>query len=188
MRFSGRCDSTQQPRRVGPYNSWPDGGITPFRAEKNTNWEGARRVPMFVRWPGVIKPGSVFNEITSHQDWLPTFLAAGGEPDISQKLLESHTIGDRAYKVHIDGHNLLPYLSGDTKESPRKSFFQMSDDGDILAIRMADWKAVLMDRRAKQLTCWFEPFAKLRAPKMFTLRGGARSSGRTRTPTPIGTG
>ena len=155
----------------GPhYNSWPDAGITPFRSEKNTNWEGGWRVPVFVRWPGVIKPGAVFNDVVSHQDWLPTFLAAAGEPEIARKLLDGHQVGDRTYKVHLDGYNLLPYLSGETKEGPRKAFFYISDDGDILAIRMGDWKVVLMEQRAKQLMCWFEPFVKLRAPKVINLR------------------
>jgi arylsulfatase len=155
----------------GPhYNTWPDGGITPYRSEKNTNWEGAWRVPVFVRWPGKIKPGSVYNDVASHQDWLPTFLAAAGDPNISAKLLEGHKAGGKTYKVHIDGYNLLPYLSGEAKESPRKFFFYISDDGDILAIRMGDWKVVLMEQRAQQLMCWFEPFVKLRAPKLFNLR------------------
>jgi len=155
----------------GPhYNSWPDAGITPFRSEKNTNWEGGWRVPIFVRWPGQIKPGSVFNDLASHQDWLPTLLAAAGQPDISERLLGGHKIGDRTYKVHIDGYNLLPYLTGTGKESPRKFFFYISDDGDVLGLRMGDWKMVLMEQRAKQLACWFEPFVKLRAPKMFNLR------------------
>jgi arylsulfatase A-like enzyme len=155
----------------GPhYNSWPDGGITPYRSEKNTNWEGGWRVPVFVRWPGKIKAGSVFNDVASHQDWLPTLLAAAGEPDITSKLLEGHKTEGKTFKVHIDGYNLLPYLTGTAKEGPRKFFFYISDDGDILAIRMGDWKVVLMEQRAKQLQCWFEPFVKLRAPKMFNLR------------------
>ena len=112
----------------------------------------------------------MLNDIASHQDWLPTFLAAAGEPDISEKLLKGHKVGDKTFKVHIDGYNLLPYLTGEAKESPRKFFFYISDDGDILAIRMGDWKMVLMEQRAKQLMCWFEPFVKLRAPKMFNLR------------------
>ena len=152
------------------YNSWPDAGITPFRSEKNTNWEGGWRVPAFVRWPGKIKPGTVLNGIVSHQDWLSTFLAAAGEPDINDKLLKGHTIGDKTYKVHIDGYNMIPYLSGEVQESPRNTFFYISDDGDILAIRMGDWKVVLMEQRAKTLQCWFEPFVRLRAPKMFHLR------------------
>jgi arylsulfatase len=155
----------------GPhYNSWPDAGITPFRSEKNTNWEGGWRVPAFVRWPGKIKPGSVFNDVCSHQDWLPTLLAAAGDAEISTKLLEGHTAGDKTFKVHIDGYNLLPYLTGEAKASPRKFFFYISDDGDILALRMGDWKMVLAEQRAHQLMCWFEPFVKLRAPKMFNLR------------------
>jgi len=155
----------------GPhYNSWPDAGITPFRSEKNTNWEGGWRVPIFLRWPGKIEPRQVYNDLASHQDWLPTLLAAAGETDIAQKLLKGHTIGNRTYKVHIDGYNLLPYLTGGEKKSPRQFFFYISDDGDVLGLRMGDWKLVLMEQRAKQLACWFEPFVKLRAPKMFNLR------------------
>jgi len=155
----------------GPhFNSWPDAGITPFRSEKNTNWEGGWRVPAFVRWPGNIEAGSVVNGIASHQDWLPTLLAAAGEPDIKDKLLEGHTIGDMTYKVHIDGYNMLPYLKGEVDESPREFFFYFSDDGDVLAIRIRDWKVVLMEQRATTLQCWFEPFVKLRGPKMFHLR------------------
>jgi arylsulfatase len=152
------------------YNTWPDAGITPFRSEKNTNWEGGWRVPAFVRWPGKIKPGTVLNGIVSHQDWLPTLLAAAGEHEIIEKLLAGYQAGEQTYNVHIDGYNMLPYWTGETQESPRKFFFYMSDDGDIIAIRMGDWKVVLMEQRAKQLQCWFEPFVPLRAPKMFNLR------------------
>ena len=152
------------------YNSWPDAGITPFRSEKNTNWDGGWRVPAFVRWPGKFKAGTVLNGIVSHQDWLPTLLAAAGAPDVPAKLVEGYKVGDKTYKVHIDGINMLPYLTGEAKESPRNFFFYMSDDGDILAIRMMDWKVVLMEQRAHQLMCWFEPFVKLRAPKLFHLR------------------
>ncbi len=134
------------------YNTWPDAGITPFRSEKNTNWEGGWRVPAFVRWPGHIPAGSVVNGLVTHQDWLPTLLAAAGEPDIAEKL------------------NMLPYWTGEVKESPRTNFFYMSDDGDIIAIRMGDWKVVLMEQRATRLQCWFEPFVPLRAPKVFNLR------------------
>jgi arylsulfatase A-like enzyme len=155
----------------GPhYNSWPDAGITPFRSEKNTNWEGGWRVPAFVRWPKGFKPGTVLNGIVSHQDWLPTLLAAAGEPDIAGKLREGHKAGDKTFKVHIEGMNMLPYFTGEAKESPRNFFFYISDDGDILAIRMKDWKVVLMEQSAHQLMCWFEPFVKLRAPKIFNLR------------------
>ena len=155
----------------GPhYNSWPDAGITPFRAEKNTNWEGGWRVPAFVRWPGKIRAGSVLNGIVSHQDWLPTLLAAAGDPDVSAKLLDGHKAGDKTFKVHIDGLNMLPYLTGEVQESPRQSFFYFSDDGDLLSIRMGDWKMVLAEQRAKRMMCWSEPFVKLRLPKMFNLR------------------
>ena len=152
------------------YNTWPDAGITPFRSEKNTNWEGGWRVPAFVRWPGKFKAGTVINGIVAMQEWLPTFLAAAGVPDIKERLLAGHQVGDRRYKVHLDGYSILPYLTGEVDESPRKSFFYISDDGDILAIRMEDWKVVLMEQRAKQLACWFEPFVSLRAPKIFNLR------------------
>jgi arylsulfatase len=155
----------------GPhYNSWPDAGITPFRSEKNTNWEGGWRVPAFVRWPGKIKPGTVLNGIVTHQDWLATFLAAAGEPEIKEKLLKGHKIGNMTYKVHIDGFNLIPYLTGEVKESPRETFFYISDDGDILAIRHKDWKAVLMEQREKTCLLWAEPFVSLRIPKIFNLR------------------
>jgi arylsulfatase A-like enzyme len=155
----------------GPhFNTWPDGGITPFRAEKNTNWEGGWRVPAFVRWSGNIKAGTVLNDIVTHQDWLPTLLAVAGEPAIKEKLLGGHKAGGKTFKVHIDGYNMLPYLSGEIKESPRNFFFYFSDDGDILAIRMGDYKVVLMEQRATRLMCWLEPFVKLRGPKLFHLR------------------
>ncbi|MBN1457895.1 MAG: arylsulfatase [Armatimonadetes bacterium] len=155
----------------GPhYNSWPDAGITPFRSEKNTNWEGGWRVPAFARWPGKIKVGSVLNGVVSHQDWLPTLLAAVGEPDIKEKLLKGHKAGDKTFKVYIDGHNMLPYFTGEVTESPRESFFYISDDGDVLGIRMHDWKMVLAEQRATRMQCWSEPFVPLRLPKMFNLR------------------
>jgi len=155
----------------GPhYNSWPDAGITPFRAEKNTNWEGGWRVPAFVRWPGKFAAGTVLNGIVTHQDWLATFLAAAGETDVKEKLLDGYKVGDKTFKCHIDGFNMLPYLMGEVKSSPRESFFYISDDGDIMAIRMRDWKVVLKEQRAKTLACWFEPLVSLRAPKIFNLR------------------
>jgi arylsulfatase A-like enzyme len=155
----------------GPhYNSWPDAGISPFRSEKNTNWEGGWRVPAFVRWPDKFKAGTVLNGIVTLQDWLETFLAAAGEPDIKDKLHAGHQAGEKYFKVHLDGYNMLPYLAGEVKESPRQFFFYFSDDGDLLAIRMGDWKVVLMEQRAKQLMCWVEPFVPLRIPKMFHLR------------------
>ena len=155
----------------GPhFNSWPDAAITPFRSEKNTNWEGGWRVPAFLRWPAMIKAGTVLNGIVTLQDMLPTFLAAAGDPDIKEKLLEGHQVGDKTFNVHLDGYNMLPYLSGEVQESPRNFFFYFSDDGELLAIRMNDWKVVLMEQRAKQLMAWLEPFVPLRAPKMFHLR------------------
>jgi arylsulfatase len=155
----------------GPhYNTWPDAGITPFRSEKNTNWEGAWRIPAFVRWPGVFPAGVTLNGIVSHQDWLPTLLAAAGEPEIKEKLLGRHQAGDKTFNVHIDGFNMLPYLSGEVDESPRDYFFYISDDGQVLAVRYQDWKVVFLEQRAKQLACWAEPFVPLRVPKFFHLR------------------
>jgi arylsulfatase len=152
-------------------NTWPDGGMTPFRSEKNTNWEGAFRVPEMVRWPGRIPAGSVSNEIIQHHDWLPTFLAAAGEPDIVDKLKAGHTIGDTTYKVHIDGYNLLPYLTGEVDESPRRGMVYFSDDGDVLALRFDNWKVVFMEQRVPgTLQIWAEPFVALRVPKLFNLR------------------
>jgi len=152
------------------YNTWPDAGITPFRSEKNTNWEGGWRVPAFVRWPGKIEAGSVLNGIVAMQDWLPTLLAAAGDPEINEKLLEGHEVDGKTFKVHIDGFNMLPYFMGEVDESPRQTFFYISDDGDILAIRHKDWKVVLLEQRAKALRCWMEPFVPLRVPKFFNLR------------------
>ncbi len=156
----------------GPHrNTWPDGGMTPFRSEKNSNWEGAFRIPLLVRWPGQIKAGSISNEIVQHHDWFPTFLAMAGEPDIVEKAKKGYKACGRTYKNHIDGYNLLPYLTGKEKQSPRKLFVYISDDGDILAIRFDNWKVVFMEQRAKgTLQVWFEPFTRLRVPKLFNLR------------------
>ena len=156
----------------GPHmNSWPDAGTTPFRSEKNTNWEGAFRVPGFVRWPDKIKAGSVSNQLISHMDWLPTLLAAAGEPEIKEKLLKGHQVGGKTFKVHLDGYNQLPYLTGETDKGPRDEFFYFSDDGDLLAMRYDNWKMVFMEQRVEG-TCqiWAEPFVTLRVPKMFNLR------------------
>jgi arylsulfatase len=155
----------------GPhYNTWPDAGITPWRSEKNTNWEGAFRVPSFARWPGRFEAGKVLNGITSHQDWLPTLLAAAGEPEINQKLLDGHQAGGKTFKVHIDGENLLPYLTGETDVCPRDSFFYVNDDGALVALRGGDWKVVFAEQRAKTMQLWAEPFVELRLPKIFNLR------------------
>jgi len=155
----------------GPhYNSWPDGAITPFRSEKNTNWEGAWRVPAFVRWPKKFPAGLVLNGLVSHQDWLPTLLSAVGEPKIKEKLLQGYLAGSKTFKVHIDGYNMLPYLMGQEKESPRQAFFYIDDDGQLVALRYNDWKLVFMEQRAKQMLLWAEPFVQLRIPKIFNLR------------------
>jgi arylsulfatase A-like enzyme len=156
----------------GPHrNSWPDGGMTPFRSEKNTNWEGAFRIPEIVRWPGKIEPGSVSNAIVQHHDWMPTFLALAGAPDVIDKLKEGYQAIGRTYKNHIDGFNLLPHLTGEEEEGPRKLFMYISDDGDILAVRYDNWKVVFMEQRLQgTLGVWAEPFIALRLPKIFNLR------------------
>ena len=156
----------------GPHmNTWPDGAMTPFRSEKNTNWEGAFRVPCMIRWPGKIKPGAVSNEIVSGHDWLPTFLAAAGEPDIKEKLLKGYEAAGKTFKVHLDGYNQLPYLTGQVEKSPRRGFFYFNDDGDLVALRYENWKIVFMEQRAPgTLRVWAEPFTPLRLPKLFDLR------------------
>jgi arylsulfatase len=156
----------------GPHmNSWPDAGMTPFRSEKNTNWEGAYRVPAMVRWPGKIKAGTVSNQIVAHLDWLPTLLAMAGEPDITQKLLKGHKAGDKTFKVHLDGYNLLPYLTGAVETSPRPGFFYCNDDQQLTAVRYDNWKLVFMEQRVQgTMRIWAEPFVSLRLPKMFNLR------------------
>jgi arylsulfatase len=156
----------------GPHmNSWPDAGMTPFRNEKNSNWEGAFRVPCILRWPGKIEAGRVSNEIVSHLDWLPTFVAAGGDPDVASKLLKGHRAGEKRFKVHLDGHNLLPYLTGEVDRSERQGFFYFSDDGDLVALRYDNWKVVFMEQRVSgTLQIWAEPFVALRVPKLFNLR------------------
>ena len=155
----------------GPhYNAWPDAAITPFRSEKNTNWEGGYRVPAFVKWPGKIKGGQVSNQIMSHLDWLPTLMAAAGEPNVVNELKKGHSFGAKNYKVHLDGYNFLPYLTGKTATSPREEFFYFSDDGLLVGTRVKDWKVVYAEQRAKQFQVWREPFVRLRIPKLFNLR------------------
>jgi len=156
----------------GPHrNSWPDAGTTPFRSEKNTNWEGAFRVPLLVRWPGKVAAGSVANGIVQHHDWLPTFMAMAGAPDVIDKLKKGCRAIGRTYKNHIDGFNLLPYLTGQVKESPRNLFMYFSDDGDVLGMRYDNWKIVFMEQRLEgTLGVWAEPFVRLRLPKIFNLR------------------
>ncbi len=156
----------------GPhYNTWPDAASTPYRNEKNSNWEGGWRVPAMVRWPGKIKSGAVSNEIMHHMDWLPTFVAAAGEPDIKEKLLKKHRVGKKRFKVHLDGYNTLPYLTGQEEKGPRKEIFYFSDDGDLTALRWDDWKAIFMEQKTPgTLRVWMNPFVPLRIPLMFNLR------------------
>jgi arylsulfatase len=145
--------------------------MTPFRNEKNSNWEGAFRVPCMVRWPGKIAAGTVSNEILSHLDWLPTLLAAAGEPDVKEKLLTGYRAAGKTFKVHLDGYNLLPYLTGQVPKSERLGLFYFSDDGDLTAMRFDNWKVVFMEQRAAgTLRIWAEPFTALRVPKLYNLR------------------
>ena len=150
--------------------TWPDGGTAPFRGEKNDNWEGGFRVPLLVRWPGAIAPGTEVNEIISHEDWFPTLAAAVGDSDIKEKLKQGTRLGSRDYKVHLDGYNFLPYLSGETKEWPRKEFFYFSDTGDLLNLRYKRFKLVFAEQRAHGFDVWENPFTFLRFPKLFDLR------------------
>ncbi|WP_276388639.1 arylsulfatase [Eudoraea chungangensis] len=159
----------------GPhYNSWPDAAATPFRGEKNTNWEGGWRVPAAVRWPGVIEPGSVSNGIIHHMDWLPTFVAAAGKTDIKEDLLDGYTSSalGRNYKIHLDGYNLIDHLKDPVNvPSPRHEIFYFTDDGDLSALRYDEWKLVFMEQRAQgTLLLWANPFTPLRIPLMFNLR------------------
>ena len=156
----------------GPHmNTWPDAAMTPFRNEKNSNWEGAYRVPAMVRWPGKINAGSVSNDIMSHLDWMPTLLAAAGDPDIKEKLKKGYKAGKKNFKVHLDGYNFLPYLTGKAKKSPREEFFYFSDDGDLTALRFDNWKIVFAQQRAPgTMLVWGEPYVQTRVPWLFNLR------------------
>jgi arylsulfatase len=169
----GLADNTivQYSTDNGPhYNTWPDAGTTPFRSEKNSNWEGAYRVPAFVRWPGRYTAGTTLNGIVAHEDWLPTFAAAAGAPDVTEKLLTGADINGRRYKNHIDGYDMNDYLSGRAAESPRKEFWYVNDDGQIVAARYTDWKLVFLENRGEAFGVWREPFVELRVPLLFNLR------------------
>src|SRR5262245_17808906 len=150
--------------------SWPDGGTTPFRGEKDTNFEGGWRVPCAIRWPGVLKPGTVSNDLFTHQDMLPTLAAAAGEPDAVEKLKKGYKSGSKTFKVHIDGYNLLPFLKGEAKENPRKGFLYWSDDGDLMALRVGNWKCTFMEQRAHGFAVWEEPLVAKRVPDIYNLR------------------
>jgi arylsulfatase A-like enzyme len=156
----------------GPHmNSWPDAAMTPFRSEKNSNWEGAYRVPAMVRWPGHIKPGSVSNQIVAHLDWLPTFLAMAGDTQVKEELLKGYKVGDMTYRVHLDGDNLVPYLTAQVDKSPRVSFLYINDDQQLTSLRYDNWKLVFMEQRAPgTMLIWSNPFTSLRIPLMFNLR------------------
>jgi len=155
----------------GPhYNTWPDAGTMPFRGEKNSNWEGAYRAPCFIKWPGKFPAGVTLNGIVAHEDWLPTFAAAAGAADVKEQLLKGTTLNGRPYKNHIDGYNLLDYLSGKSETSPRGEFIYLNDAAEVVAIRVGDWKAVYLENRAEQLQVWREPFIQLRLPLLFNLR------------------
>ncbi|MCZ6502569.1 MAG: arylsulfatase [Gammaproteobacteria bacterium] len=155
----------------GPhFNQWPDAAITPFRGEKNTNWEGGFRVPAMVRWPGHIKPGVISNQIMSHLDWVPTLAAAVGDDQITDELKNGKRVGAKIFKVHLDGYNFLPFLTGQQKVGPRREFFYFSDDGLLTAARIGDWKLVFAEQRARRFDVWRDPFVTLRIPKVFHLR------------------
>lgn len=151
--------------------TWPDGGTTPFKGEKNTNWEGGYRVPTVIRWPGVIEPGSIYNDVFAHEDMLPTLMAAVGEADIKERLMagEVQAIG-RSYKAHLDGYNLMPLFKGEEQVSPRKEFIYFTDDGDVAGLRYNNWKIVFMEQRAHGFDVWQEPLVTLRFPKLLNLR------------------
>jgi arylsulfatase len=149
--------------------SWPDGGTSPFRGEKNTNWEGGYRVPTAIRWPGVIKPGSVFNDIFAHEDMLPTIMAAAGVPDVKEQLLKGMKVGGKTFKVHLDGYDIREALAG-RAPSPRHEFFYFNDDGSLVGLRYDQWKLVFAEQRSHGFDVWQEPFVPLRLPKLFNLR------------------
>jgi arylsulfatase A-like enzyme len=150
--------------------TWPDGGTTMFRGEKNTNWEGGYRVPTLLKWPGVIKPGTVINDIAAHEDMLLTLVNAAGGKDVAESLKKGTTIGGRSYKVHLDGYDLGPALRGESKEWPRREFIYWTDDGQVAALRYDNWKITFLEQKAKGLRVWQEPFTVLRAPLLTNLR------------------
>src|SRR5499427_3807214 len=150
--------------------TWPDGGTTPFHGEKATNWEGGYRVPALIRWPGTIKPGSVYNDVFAHEDMLPTILAAAGVPDVQEKLLKGYAVGSKTYRVHLDGYDLAPYLRGEAKQAPRKEFLYWNDDGKLVALRYNRWKLVFSEQRGHGFGVWEEPFVDLRVPALYDLR------------------
>ncbi len=152
------------------YNTWPDAGITPFRSEKNSNWEGAYRVPAMVRWPGKIAAGGVSTEIMSHLDWMPTLVAAAGDAQLKDRLVAGSRVGSKQARLHLDGYNFLPYLTGDAERGPRREFIYLNDLAAPVGVRVGDWKLVFAENRAQTMALWAEPFVTLRLPKLFHLR------------------
>jgi len=150
--------------------TWPDGGTTPFRGEKGTNWEGGYRVPALIRWPGTIKPGTVDNGVFAHEDMLPTLLAAAGAPDVKEELLKGYEAGDKTFKVHLDGYDLAPHFKGEAKESPRREFLYWNDDGKLVSMRYNRWKLVFAEQNSHRLGVWEQPFVDLRLPAIYDLR------------------
>jgi arylsulfatase len=155
----------------GPhYNAWPDAGTTPFRSEKNSNWEGAYRVPAFARWPGHFQANVTLNGLVAHEDWMVTLCAAAGMPDLKDRLMKGDNFAGRRFRAHPDGYNMLDYFGGKTKESPRNEFWYVNDDGQVVAARYRDWKVVFLENRGEQFGVWREPFVELRVPLLFNLR------------------
>jgi len=150
--------------------SWPDGGTTPYRGEKATNWEGGYRTPCLIRWPGVIKPGTIYNDIFAHEDLLPTFCAAAGDADVVAKCAKGYAVGGKNFKVHLDGYNLIPFFKGEVKESPRKEFLYWSDDGDLFAVGIGPWKISFIEQYHTGLDVWRKGFERLRIPNLYNLR------------------
>jgi len=148
---------------------WPDGGTTPFRGEKNENWEGGYRVPCAIRWPGVIKPGTVLNDLFAHEDMIPTIMAAVGVPNVKEQLLKGMQVGNKTFKVHLDGYNITDALAG-KGPTPRHEFFYWNDDGSLVALRYDNWKIVFQEQRSEGFDVWQDPFVPLRLPKIFNLR------------------
>jgi arylsulfatase len=149
---------------------WPDGGSTRHRGEKNTQWEGGYRVPCAIRWPGVIKPGTIINDIGAHEDMIPTLLAAVGDATVKEDLLKGKKVGGKTFKVHLDGYNLMPFLKGDVAESPRHEFIYWTDDGSVAALRYNNWKLTFLRQNAKGFKVWEAPFEELRWPMLTNLR------------------
>jgi arylsulfatase len=149
--------------------SWPDGGTTPFKGEKNASWEGGYRVPGMIRWPGVIRPGTEINDLFSHEDWLPTLVAAAGEPNVTENLLKGHEAAGKTFTVHLDGYDQRDLLAG-TGPSKRKEFFYWTDEGNLAAVRYDRWKVLFLEQRAKGINVWQDPLVPLRLPKVMDMR------------------